>query len=334
MSIPPPHLTFFTELEEKHLVALFSDDRLIDQLVELKVHISMGILDFSPARAEIVRRLNAAGIPLVAWQLLPEEQGYWYSLDSASFAAEHFRLFSDWSSREGLKWDAIGIDIEPHIDEFRELLTYNLRTLFSLFKRLWGRTLLFEESCALYESLVARMHADGFAVHSYELFFMADERRTGSSLLSRLFGIAPTPADMRVGMLYSSLFRPFGAGLLRVYASSFDSAAVGITGGGVELEGVERKPPMSWEEFSRDLLIAQGASRNIHIFSLEGCVAEDYMDRLMTFDWDAEPESATGWTAALSVTRFLGTGLLWLITRPVLLLVLLLASAGALFYPV
>ena len=326
-----PQLTFFTELKEKPLVELFSDPRVVEQLVALNAHVSMGILDFSPGRARIVRQLNEAGIPLIAWQLLPEEQGYWFSLDSARFASEHFRRFSQWSSQEGLRWDAIGIDIEPHIDEFRELLTYNVRTIFSLFKRLWSRSGLFDESCAIYESLVERMHADGFAVHSYELFFVADERRTGSSLLSRLFGIAPTPADKHIGMLYSSLFRPFGVGLLRVYAPSFDSTAVGITGGGVELEGMQDKPLLSWQELSRDLLLARRATRDIHIFSLEGCVRQGYMDRLTTFDWNAPAESTEKWTRAVSVVRFLGTGFLWIVARPVLV-VLLIASAGALFY--
>ena len=332
MTTPPPRLTFFTELEEEPLVALFSDPRVVDHIASLDATISMGILDFSAGRAEVVRQLNARGVRLVAWQLLPKEQGYWYSLDSASFATERYRQFCDWSSREDLQWEAIGIDIEPHIDEFRELLTYNLRTFFSLLRRLWKRTALYEQSWSTYEALVTRMQADGYSVESYELFFMADERLAGSSLLSRLLGIVHTPADKRVGMLYSSLFRPFGAGLLRTYARLFDSSAVGVTGGGVELDGVQVKEPMSWEELARDLRIARRSSADIHIFSLEGCVARGYLERLPAFDWDGDFEGAPAWTAFLSLSRVLGTGLLWLFAHPVYLLVLLATILWILLY--
>ena len=38
--------------------------------------VSMGLLDLSPRRAAVVRRLNQSGIPLIAWQLLPRDEGY------------------------------------------------------------------------------------------------------------------------------------------------------------------------------------------------------------------------------------------------------------------
>lgn len=56
------------------------------------------------------------------------------------------------------------------------------------------------------------MHSDGYPVQSYEYFFMADERKTGSSLLTRLFGLAKVSTDKRVAMLYSSFFSPFRRG--------------------------------------------------------------------------------------------------------------------------
>ena len=57
-----------------------------------------------------------------------------------------------------------------------------------------------------------------------------------------------------------------------------DSAAIGITGGGVELEGRENKEPTNWEEFSRDLRIA-----NIRV-----CwpVGPDHLTVLVSFSTD------------------------------------------------
>jgi len=308
--LPPVQLTFFTELEEGPLVALFSEPDVVARLVELNARVSMGIMDLSEERAAVVRRLNEAGIPLVAWQLLPKEKGYWYHLGNANDAVAHYLKFHEWSIEEGLAWDAVGIDIEPDLNEIQQLLKSRLGVLSRFARRLWNKQ-AFAESCAEYASLVARMRADGYAVHSYEFFFMTDERRVGSSLLARLFGIADVPADKRVAMLYSSFFRPMGVGLLGVYAEKVDSVAVGITGGGVELEGLEHKTPMSWEELSRDLGIANRCHSEVHIFSLEGCVEQGYLARLSTFDWSRETHCPLHWKALLTVTRFVALGLLW-----------------------
>ena len=79
-----PRLTFFCELEADALETLFADSSVIDNLVTLEASVSLGILDLSPGRAAVVRRLNEAGIPVIAWQLLPKEQGYWFNLGNAS----------------------------------------------------------------------------------------------------------------------------------------------------------------------------------------------------------------------------------------------------------
>ena len=313
-------LTFFTELEKEPLYDLFCQDSLIDQLVRLQARVSMGILDLSPERAEIVRRLNAEGIPLVAWQLLPKEQGYWYHLGSADQAVIRYGQFREWSLREDLHWDAIGIDIEPDINEFQELLKYNLRTLLSLVKRLWNKKLS-AEATATYESLIARMHSDGYDVHSYEYFFVADERLTGSSLLSRLFGLANVSTDKHVGMLYSSFFRPYGVAVLETYAKAFDSTAIGITGGGVELEGLEDKAPLNWDELSQDLRIAGESVHDIHIFSLEGCVQQGFLERLDDFDWAHKPAPRSKvWSLLIPVLRYFALSGLWILARPALAL--------------
>ena len=324
----PVQLTFFTELEKEPLTVLFSTPGVIDQLVSLGASVSMGILDFSEERAGIVRQLNAKGIPLIAWQLLPKEQGYWYHLNNADYATDRYRRFREWSLSHDLKWEAVGIDIEPDINEFQELLRYNFRTLLSVVKRIWKKK-AFEDSCATYASLVAGMHADGYAVHSYEFFFTADERMTGSSLLSRLFGVASVATDKHIAMLYSSFFRPFGVGLLQVYVQAVDSAAIGITGGGVELEGLENKTPMSWQEFARDLRIAGGCRGDVAIFSLEGCVEQGFLYRLKDFDWDAATQCPRRWVLMVSLVRYLFVGLLWLLANPLFVIAAAIALVWA-----
>ena len=58
-----PELTFACELETDKLIALFENDTVIRQLVDLKARISLGLLDLSKDRANMVQKLNWPGYP-------------------------------------------------------------------------------------------------------------------------------------------------------------------------------------------------------------------------------------------------------------------------------
>jgi len=77
-----PKLTFFCELESEPLQTLFQNPEVIQDLSALNGTVSLGIRDLSAVRAEVVRRLNDAGIPVTAWLLLPKEQGYYFNIDN------------------------------------------------------------------------------------------------------------------------------------------------------------------------------------------------------------------------------------------------------------
>jgi hypothetical protein len=44
-------------------------------------------------------------------------------------------------------------------------------------------------------------------------------------------------------------------------------------------------PPLSWEEFSRDLIVAHHFSPIVGVYSLEGCVHQGFIPKLKTMDW-------------------------------------------------
>ncbi|HET6178268.1 MAG TPA: hypothetical protein VFE61_15140 [Candidatus Sulfotelmatobacter sp.] len=52
--------------------SLFADPDVIAHLSKLHAEIAIAIVDFTPQRADVVRRLNQAGIPVIDWMLLPE----------------------------------------------------------------------------------------------------------------------------------------------------------------------------------------------------------------------------------------------------------------------
>jgi len=279
-----PQLTFFCELDRDALIGLFSSQKIIDELTGLNASISMGVLDFSPERAEIVRQLNHAGIPLTAWLLLPKDEGYWFNSDNFSYALKRYEEFTLWTEKYSLNWTAIGLDIEPDINDV-SLALERKGALFPKYikKILSNKNLkLAEEN---YQALVHKIHDDGYLVESYQIPILLDERKARSTFVRRMVGLVDLQVDREVWMLYTSIFRPHGVGILGSYAPETQAIGVGVTGGGVDIQNLDSFP-LNWGEFSRDLRLAWYWCDNIYIFSLEGCVEQGFLSKLLSFQWD------------------------------------------------
>ena len=316
-----PRLTFFCELAAEPLAALFAADSepagsaVIADLVALGAGVSLGILDLSPERAAVVRRLNQAGVPVRAWLLLPESDGYWFNANNAEPAAARYEAFKRWTAEHELRWEGVGLDIEPDMREI-EALRVNWRGVaLALRRRLFSGDLL-RRAEGDYAALVARIRADGYHVDSYVLPFIVDERLAGSRILRRLLGLVDVPANREIPMLYSSFVRPAGPGFLWSYAPGAPSVGVGSTGGGVKVAGANKVPPLSWEELTRDLLLAFAWTDDIHVFSLEGSVERGYLDRLVAFDWHQPVEMPSGLARRVELGRRALRAGLWAGSNP------------------
>ncbi len=119
--MPQPNLTFFTELDREHLTALFSDSDVIKTLKSLHAAVSVGVLDLSDERAKVVKKLNKAKIPVIAWLLLPKSEGYWFNTGNYPQAIARYHAFIEWTQAHKLDWAGIGLDIEPDINDFIRL---------------------------------------------------------------------------------------------------------------------------------------------------------------------------------------------------------------------
>lgn len=322
--MPTPNLTFFCELDVAPLQSLLNEQMIAD-LKAMNARLSMGLRDLSSERAKIVQRLNKAGVPLVAWLLLPEEEGYWFNLRNAPHAAHRYHEFREWTERNGLKWVGIGLDIEPDMREFENLKNRNWRSIPTYFTRMFAR-LEYRKGFTAYYRLVSQMHAHGYLVESYQFPLIADERKARSTMLQRVLGLINLPVDREVWMLYTSFVRPYGAGILGSYGNEAQAIALGSTGGGVDVQLGDVRP-LSWEELARDLRLAWYWCNNIYIFSLEGCVQQGYLEKLQQFKWDFPvilPETSMqrvdGWRRSLR-------SVLWLFSH---ITVLLGVAIGAL----
>ena len=52
---------------------------------------------------------------------MPPEQGSYFNAENAPEAAARFAAFDAWSREQGLRWDAVGLDIEPNFTELASL---------------------------------------------------------------------------------------------------------------------------------------------------------------------------------------------------------------------
>jgi len=319
-------LTFFCELEASELKSLFADASVIERLGALRARVSLGILDLAPDRASVVRKLNKARIPVVAWLLLPMEQGYWFNVNNALQATARYQAFKAWTEEYGLHWAGIGLDIEPDIREVERFVTDRPRLLLNLLCRSFNSE-RFRTAQEAYSELVSKMRLDNYQVDSYHIPLMIDERRAGSTLLQRVAGLVDVPSDREVLMPYTSFLRPHGPGILWSYASDAQAIGVGSTGGGVQVAGLGDVPVLSWEELTRDLRLTRRWSDDIHVFSLEGCLQQGFLQRLIDFDWDGSVEIPYENARVIDRLRKGLRGILWISAHPLFLLVGLIGFA-------
>lgn len=321
-------LTFFCELDSQRITSLFETNGLVEKLQKMKAAVSLGLIDLSDERVAVVKKLNKAGIPVTAWLLLPKDQGYWFNIDNVGHAIKRYGEFRAWTVKHKLEWASIGLDIEPDINNMNALendlksgILYYIRRFFT--NNNW------QVKAQAYQSLVTQIRLDGFFVESYQFPIIVDERAAGSQFFPRSLGILDLPVDREVLMLYSSFIPTYGPAMLESYAVQAQGVGIGITGGGVELGSSIPSKPLSWQQLSRDLLVSRQHCQNLYIFSLEGCLAEGYLDKLVDFNWTARPPVEDPYTAKVNLVRKGGQALLWLYARPWLLALL----AVFLFWP-
>ena len=274
-----PQLNFACEMETAALETLFADPDVIRDLQQLRAGITLSLMDLSPGRAQVVRQLNSANIPVTAWLALPGRQGYYLNASNAAQGEVRFTEFQKWTIDSGLRWSGIGLDIEPNLQEFSSIGRAASGTVMRLFDP--GTV---TRARTAYGALIARIEAAGYRVETYQFPFIADEREVHSTLLERLFGIVDVRGDREVLMIYSSYNRSADSGLIWQYGPSAQLVAVGVTPGDPQPDA--RMGPLTWEELSHDVIVASHFSPVVGIYNLDGSVRRGFLQRLKDLDWD------------------------------------------------
>ena len=306
-----------------------SNPKIIAQLKDMHAELAFSISDFSPARTQAIEQLNQDGIPLVAWLMLPADQGGYMNAQDAPEAARRFVQFQAWTQQNHLRWVGVGLDIEPNFRQLQAEAKHKLRFRWLMIQRFFNYGQV-QQARDAYTALIRQIHAAGYPVQTYQMAFLADERAVHSTLLERLFGIVDVRGDEEVLMAYGSLDHAAGAGLVWNYGPAAQVLAVGST-----LADKNAGPgngPLNWQELSNDLVVASHFTATVGIYSLEGCIRQGFLPQLATLDWG---QTVTIPASAMKVTAQLHKRVriaIWILSRlPYFLIAVILLAIYGIF---
>jgi hypothetical protein len=282
----PPKLTFFCEVDPVN-IPLLSDQAVISALTTLNATVSVTIRDFSVERANYIRLLNQHNITASAWLAVDYSEGYWANINNAPQFVAAYSQFKSWTQQYGLKWDAVGLDLEVDFREVAPLAQGDLTPFITAATNRLINPQQLSDAKAVYTALANQIRADGFRVESYIFPFIYDERRANSQLLELLLGLVDvTAVDNEIPLLYTSGL-PLGLGFLKSYGKGLKSVAVGTAGG----DPLNATVPTQYPDFAaldRDLRYAHQVlnSENIYIYSLPGLVFKGWLQNMVNFNWN------------------------------------------------
>ena len=208
------------------------------------------------------------------------EQGFYFNAENAPEAAARFAAFDAWSREQGLRWDGVGLDIEPNFAELVSLKGHRWRLFTTL---LWRAVDVqhMHRAQQVYSALIANIRSRGYFVQTYQLPYLPVERKAHSFLLDRMLGTVDVRGDQEVLMLYTSYAGPAGAAIIWKLGPDAQSIAICCTDG----DPAANPAVLDWSRFSRDLIVASHFSHVIGVYDLEGCVRQGFLPRLKTMNW-------------------------------------------------
>jgi hypothetical protein len=289
-----PQLFFFTKLAPgASLLETIRSPGALEALRACGAGVAIALTDLDAEQVAVARLLTEWGIPLVAWLCLPIEEGFALNLANYPHAAARYQAMRAWIREHDLQFRAIGLAIEPPEPPADETDWSTWRAVRDFARGLWlaRDNALYPAARAAYYDLMTTMHHDGYEVHTYQLPFVADDRRAGATLMQRALDILDLPADVDVLLCNSHvpidwLDHDLGGALIASYGPVAD--AIGI--GAVDLsEPSEQELP--WSALRRDLLLAAQHTETIYIASLEYCVRNRLLTQIANLRWNTPAQA-------------------------------------------
>lgn len=163
----------------------------------------------SPALASLIQASAKAGVPLIAWMLLPEDEGYWFGEPNRDAARTQVEKFADWVEAGALPLEWIMLDMELMLQQTRLLETGDLfGTIIPMLNGNMDRA-EYNRARDDYAALVSDMHGRGFKVSAAAYPFILDDLADGDPDIQDAFNtpIEGVGFDELYFMSYRSSFK-------------------------------------------------------------------------------------------------------------------------------
>jgi hypothetical protein len=317
-----PYMVFACDNNPDQFPSLFTPG-LIADLKSLGAGVGLSTIDFSPERTQLVQRLNAAGIPVHAVIALPSDQGGYANAGNAPQVLAAFHAFDQWSMENHLEWEAVGLDIEPNLSDFAAARKHKLQLIGLVLRRAFNGQRVVQAREA-YRSIIRQMQSRGYSVETYQFPLIADERKAHATVLERLLGIVDVRGNDEALMLYTSFNHKLDSAMIWEYGSEAQAIAVGSTASSGDAATDAAFPPLNWDQFSHDLIVARHFSPTIGVYNLEGALQQGFIGRLKTVNWNEPvviPSQALIAAARLRQLAHVG---LWLASRAIYIAIIVL----------
>ena len=213
-----------------------------------------------------------------------DSKGYYLNADNGSQAEIRFSDLEKWTTDNGLRWTAIGLDIEPDFNEFQALQNHKWRLAWLSIRRYFDFNRVYRARDA-YSALIREIRTHGYSVQTYQLLLLAGERKAHSTVLERLFGIVNVRGDDEIFMLYTSFTPSMGSAPIWKLGPDAQGIAIGSTASSGNPQFDAKFPALNWDRFSSDLVVASYFSPLVGVYNLEGCIRQGFLPRMETLDW-------------------------------------------------
>src|SRR5262249_37893260 len=115
-----PRLIFSSDLAGEDLLATLRVPGVLDLLVAQGCGVALPLARLDDTAAEAARVLNQRGVGTVACLRLPAEEGFAFNLQIYPRALSCYQAFHDWARQLGLRFEAVGLSIEPPLEDVAE----------------------------------------------------------------------------------------------------------------------------------------------------------------------------------------------------------------------
>lgn len=307
--------------------ALFADPKTVAALRALHAHVAVALPDYSPERTQVVRMLNQQQIPVIAGLMVQTKDGPYFNAEDSGEAPAQYVDFEKWTEENSLHWAAVGIDLEPNFTELAALKDHPLR----LIETLVGNSLDSKRmglTQKTYSALIRQIQSQGYPVLTFALPYIPVERKLHTTLLDRMLGVPDVEGNENYVMIYTSYARSVRPAIFLDLGQSAQAIAIGVTDG--PPPAGSGFGPLSWDEFSEDLIVASHFTSRIGVYNLEGCVQQGFLLRLGTIDWGASVvipaasvSRADRHVMAFGMALWIASHLIYLAAAALLLMILL-----------